>query len=99
MSEANASEDDDMHRNVSWLKPADRPILRAIAEIDAWIRPSSLYLNVSYSNYTVAERCRVLHQHDLLERFKDNIPAYRITNRGRAFLRDELEPEDLRTNS
>lgn len=85
-----------MYRRVEWLRPADRPILGEIADLDGrWIKPASLSLNVSYSRYTVADRCRTLGQHDLLD-VHDDVAAYRINDRGRAFLDGELEPEDLR---
>lgn len=85
----------DMYRKVEWLRPADRPILAEIADLDGrWIKPASLSLNVSYSRYTVADRCRALGEHRLVD-VHDEVAAYRINDRGLAFLADELEPHDL----
>lgn len=84
-----------MYRKVEWLRPADRPILVEIADLDGrWIKPASLSLNVSYSRYTVADRCRALGEHGLVD-IHDDVAAYRINDRGRAFLADELEPHEL----
>jgi hypothetical protein len=84
-----------MYRKVDWLRPADRPILSEIANLDGrWIKPASLSLNVSYSRYTVADRCRQLGAHGLVD-VHDDVAAYRINDRGLAFLDGELQPRDI----
>lgn len=84
-----------MYRKVDWLRPADRPILSEIAALDGrWIKPASLSLNVAYSRYTVAERCRHLGEHGLVDRH-DEVAAYRINDRGLAFLDGDLRPHEI----
>ena len=84
-----------MYRKVDWLRPADTPILSEIANLDGrWIKPASLSLNITYSRYTVADRCRQLGAQGLLDAH-DDVAAYRINDRGQAFLDGDLEPEEL----
>lgn len=84
-----------MYRKVDWLRPADRPILSEIANLDGrWIKPASLSLNVSYSRYTVADRCRELGERGLVD-VHDDVAAYRVNDRGLAFLAGELDPQEL----
>ena len=91
-------EPDEMHRDVSWMKPSDYPVMREFAALDdRWQKPSTLSLNISYSRYTVADRCRELTKRGLLERHPDTA-GYRITEKGHAFLNGELEVDDLRDN-
>ncbi|MFC3477181.1 phage repressor protein [Halobacterium litoreum] len=84
-----------MHRQVAWLKPSDRPILVEIREYGGWVKPATLGLNVPYTQRHVATRCRRLADHEFLERHSEPIAGYRLTDRGRAFLDDELAVEDL----
>lgn len=88
------SDDTEMHQEVDWLKPSDRPIVREIASYGGWIKPASLTLNVPYGRQHVADRCRVLANHGLLERY-DDVAAYRVTERGIAFLEDRVDANDL----
>lgn len=85
---------DDMHSRVDWLKPSDWPILSEIEDYGGWIKPATLSLNVPYTREHVARRCKELSEHDLLERHEDT-PAYRITNRGCAYLAGDLDAEEL----
>lgn len=86
---------DEMHRDVEWMVPSDRPILRELRDVgDRWQKPATLALNIAYSRYNIAERLRILAEHDLAERHPQ-AAAYRITDRGRAFLDDELSAEEL----
>lgn len=90
--------DNEMHRDVSWMTPADRPILQELADVGGrWQKPATLALNMPYSRYHIADRLRTLADHQLVERKSDNIAAYRITDRGRAFLAAEIDVRDLQT--
>lgn len=84
-----------MHRQVAWLKPSDRSVLVEIDEYGGWVKPATLGLNLPYTQRHVATRCRTLAAHDLLERYSDPIAGYRLTDRGHAFLADDLTPRDL----
>lgn len=87
-----------MHTEVRWLKPSDRPILRFYERVDGlWIKPASAAHNVSRTRYTVSDRTRVLAEAGFLERLDEETPAYRITDLGKSFLRDELDVEEVRS--
>lgn len=86
-----------MHHYVEWLRPSDRPIAKEIADYGGWIKPASLTLNTPYTRDHIATRCRILADHGLLERH-DDAAAYRITDKGRAYLAGDLEPADLQTD-
>lgn len=85
---------DEMHTEVAWMKPSDRPIVKEIADYGGWMKPATLALNAPYTRNHIASRCRVLSDHDLLERHEDTA-AYRISDLGEQFLLDALEPADL----
>lgn len=86
--------DDGMHHEVDWLRPSDRRIVSEISKYGGWIKPASLALNLPFTRKHVADRCRELADHGLIERHADQA-AYRITDLGTQFLNDELEPADL----
>lgn len=86
--------DDEMHHEVDWLRPSDRRIVSEISKYGGWMKPASLTLNLPFTRKHVADRCRILSDHGLIERHEDTA-AYRITDFGNQFLRDELKPEDL----
>ena len=83
-----------MHSRVSWLKPSDWSIIKEIDEYGGWIKPASLALNVPYTREHVARRCKVLAEHELLERHEETA-AYRITDLGRTYLAGDLDAKDL----
>ncbi len=85
---------DEMHHQVAWMKPSDRPIVREIANYGGWMKPATLALNVPYTRNHVAARCRVLSDHGLIERHEDTA-AYRITSLGERFLSDDIDPSEL----
>ncbi|WP_233274408.1 hypothetical protein [Natrinema thermotolerans] len=58
------------------------------------MKPATLALNLPYTRNHVAGRCRELAAHDLLERHEETA-GYRVTDLGRDFLADKLEPADL----
>jgi len=86
--------DDEMHRQVEWMRPSDRSIVKEVADYGGWIKPASLYLNLPYGRKHVADRCRILAENGLLERHEETA-AYRITDFGQKFLNDELDTEEL----
>ena len=84
-----------MYPEVDWLRPADLPILSEIGSLDGrWIKPASLSLNITYFRYTVADRCRTLSANGLLDNH-DEETAYRINDRGLAFLDGELGADEV----
>lgn len=86
---------DEMHSRVDWLKPSDWTIVKEIGEYGGWIKPATLALNVPYTREHVARRCKVLSDHDLLERHEDTA-AYRIATKGEQYLSGDLDVDDLK---
>jgi predicted transcriptional regulator len=86
--------ENEMHTRVGWLKPSDYPILKEISEYGGWMKPSTLALNIPYTRDHISWRCKTLAEHGLLERHED-VPGYRITEKGRAYLAGDLDVEDL----
>lgn len=85
-----------MHHRVSWLRPTDRDILLTYRESGGmWLKPATHSLNLDLGRHHVAQRSLALREADLLERYEEDIAAYRLTDKGRAFLDDELDVEDL----
>ena len=84
-----------MYRDVDWLTPADYPILQFLADLDGyWIKPASMAINLPYGRSSVASHCIILADHGMIERHED-LAAYRILDKGRAYLRNELTVEEL----
>lgn len=84
-----------MHREVDWLRPSDRPIMVNLNSYGGWMTPSSIYLNIPYTQQHVQERCRVLHSYGLLEKYENQTVAYRLSDFGRRFLSDEISSDEL----
>jgi predicted transcriptional regulator len=88
-----------MYRRVNWLTAMDYPILQFLADLDGyWIKPASMCLNLPYGRQAVASHCATLAEHGLVERHTD-VAAYRIVEKGRAYLQNELSVEDLQEPS
>lgn len=85
---------DEMHSRIDWLKPSDYTIVSEIGDYGGWIKPATLALNIPFTREHVARRCKTLAEHGLLERHEET-PAYRITDRGRAYLAGDLDAEEL----
>lgn len=83
-----------MHQTVEWIRPSDRIILQNIASYGGWIKPSSIYLNVGYSQQHVQRRCKELANHNILERHDEDV-AYRPSELGRKWLLGEATPQML----
>lgn len=92
MKESDDSED--MYREVGWMKPSDQPILQEMNRYDGWQTPKGVSLNVPYTYNWVGQRLRILVEHGLVEKHHEEA-GYRITDLGRAFLRGDLDAEDL----
>lgn len=86
----------EMYRDVSWMTPSDRPILRELADVaPRWQKPATMALNLPYARYTIAERCKLLAEKGLAERKGENVAAYRITELGEMFLADKMSASEL----
>lgn len=87
-------EPEDMHHEVEWMKPSDRPILQELADYGGWMTPRGLSLNLPYTPNWTGQRLRQLTNRGLTERHED-AAGYRITDEGRAFLAGDLDADDL----
>lgn len=84
-----------MYALVEWIKPSDRPILVNITQYGGhWIKPSSIYLNVGFTQAHVQRRCKTMAEHGVLERHPDQA-AYRPTELGRDWLLGKATVHDL----
>lgn len=99
MSGPEHSNNGKMHRDVEWMVPSDRPILRLMADMsypgDTWLKPATLALNISYSRYTIAERLKEMARRGLVDRHSQSVAAYRLNDLSRQFLADELDADAL----
>lgn len=57
--------------------------------------PGMIELNVDYGKTHISNRLSVLLDAELVEYHDESRGAYRITDRGRAYLEGELDAEDL----
>lgn len=91
----------DMHRGIDWLKPSDRPILLEFATYgpDKWMTSLTAALNLPYSQNHVSRRLRTLRDRGFVEPHDDARAAYRLTDRGLAYVDDQLSQEDLEGES
>ncbi len=85
---------DEMHHQVAWMRPSDRPIIKEISDYGGWMKPATLALNIPYTRNHIANRCRALSDHGLLERH-ENTAAYRTTDLGERFLQYQVEASEL----
>ena len=92
------SDAEDMHREIDWMKPSDRPILAGLADCGVWMTPKALSLNIPYTSNWIGQRLRVMVIVGLVER-QDDEPGYRPTDMGQAFLAGELDADDLRMDA
>lgn len=84
-----------MHDRVEWVNPSDRILLGEIVRYGAWLKPSSIHLNVGISQQHVQRRCKALAEHGVLERHPEEV-AYRATDLGERWYAGQATPEDLR---
>lgn len=79
--------------NVDWMTQADDRILEALAESNMALSPKVIAYNTGYNREYISQRVGPLLEHELIER--PDRGMYRITDRGRAYLRGDLDASDL----
>lgn len=94
MSDSGDRSFEEMHHEVAWMKPSDRRIVREIYEYGGWMKPATLALNLPFTRNHIAGRCRDLTAGGILERH-EGAAGYCVTELGKQFLNDELQPSDL----
>lgn len=91
---------EDMYRDVEWLKPADRYILEFMAIENprtgeyVELSPKIIGRNTTVSRKHAGARCRDLAEKGLVERTDRGV--YRLTDLGQEFVDGKLSVEDLR---
>jgi len=82
-----------MRPRVPWMTSADNRILEFLDEKDIVATPQVIAANIDYTRQYVNKRIRILAQNELVE--KNDEPLYQITERGRQYLKGELNVDDL----
>lgn len=89
----------EMHRDVSWLTPADVTILqflnvsRDLNSNPSIQTPTTIAANTGHEQSYVGERCRHLLDHELVERVERG--KYRLSERGEMLLAGDIDPSEL----
>lgn len=83
-----------MRYSGTWLTPQDEAILEHLRDHGP-ATPEALHDRdvIAYSRSFIEERCSQLAGRDRLVSFADGV--YRLTDRGRAYLAGELDPDEL----
>lgn len=86
-----------MYRRVDWMKPVDHAILTLLGGAQRLeLTPNNIARNIGYNNEYVSKRCKLLADHDLINRDDSaSDPFYSITDRGDLYLADELDAQEL----
>jgi predicted transcriptional regulator len=81
-----------MVERVEWMSPIHYEILKFFDSHDIWISPRDLGKNIDYDRTYTGRACKTLLDAEILEQ---DGQTYRLTDRGRAFLAGEVDPDDL----
>lgn len=81
---------------VDWMTQSDDRILEFLDEKDIALPPLAISFNLhSVSNPTVHRRLDVLTDNGLIKKYEEPQGYYEIADRGRAYLRGELDADEL----
>lgn len=84
-----------MHRQVDWMVAADDAVLHGIHRANMALSPSVLAHNLGYNRDYIAQRCRVIADHGLIEKEGDGGPFYSLTRTGIRYVSGELSPDEI----
>lgn len=93
------TDENGMHRQVNWMVPADTSILHFLESSQtpqgnySYQTPKTIALNTGYSNRHIANRCRELADHAVIEAGERS--SYRLGGVGEALLQGDLSPDKL----
>lgn len=82
----------EMVERIGWMSPVHYEILGFFDTHDIWISAFPLAMNIDYDGSYVTNQLEKLRQAGLVEK---QGRAYRLTDRGRAFLAGDLDADDL----
>ncbi|MFD1587370.1 helix-turn-helix domain-containing protein [Halorientalis brevis] len=81
-----------------WMTPVDRDILELLQNGDRReliLTPGVIAANTDWKRQTVREHLLLLSDHDLVEYHDEPRALYRLSERGRSYLRGEIDVESL----
>lgn len=78
---------------VPWMTQGDDRILETLESSGLILSPAVIAKNIDYTRNYVNKRMRKLRDECLVERVEDGY--YRISDRGQAYLRGELDADDF----
>jgi len=81
-----------MVERVEWMSPIHYEILAFFDSHDIEISPRDLSKNIDYDRRYTGRACKALLAAEIL---RQDGQTYRLTDRGRAFLAGEVDPDDL----
>ncbi|WP_435147662.1 ArsR family transcriptional regulator [Halobaculum sp. P14] len=82
----------------SWMTPVDRDILERLENSgnrELVLTPAMIAENTDWKHQTVREHVPILREKGLVEYYDEDRGIYRLSDRGRAYLDGQLEPESL----
>jgi len=82
----------EMVERIEWMSPVHYEILGFFENHDIWISAFPLAMNIDYDGSYVSNELERLRKVNLVE--KDG-RAYRLTDRGRAFLAGDLDADEI----
>ncbi len=81
-----------------WMTPVDRDILELLQNEDQReliLTPGVIAANTDWKRQTVREHLLLLSDHDLVEYHDEPRALYRLSERGRSYLRGEVDVDSL----
>jgi Mn-dependent DtxR family transcriptional regulator len=85
-----------MRQRAEWMKPADDAILEYVRDAGE-VPPAVIARNTDMHRKYAGERCRELARYGLLDKREGGY--YRLTDRGEAYLNEELDADALDAES
>ncbi|MFB6198527.1 MAG: MarR family transcriptional regulator, partial [Halobacteriaceae archaeon] len=70
---------------------ADDAILELLSEAGIAANPSTIAFNIDYDRRYIAQRCRILDEHDLVDRVHEQKAMYEITDIGEQYLAGQID--------
>lgn len=80
-------------RRPEWMHPADQRILRELDHTEETRAPDELAGTLFYPPDYIADRCRTLAAHGLVQPVGHDAPSYRLRELGVAVVEDGPPPE------
>ena len=85
-------------RLADWMTPVDRDILERLqneGNRELVLTPRLIAANTDWERDTIRRHVLTLSEHGLVEYYDEAAGIYQLSDRGRAYLRGELDVEEL----